>query len=234
MPGFWKRPVCRVYSYNLDLGENYYSPQRDYVSSSSRGTRGETPGPLSYSERIARRWIEGDQDRERRARTEVSSLKTPAELRTGHLSSDYMSSATAANSLASERREVREAVDKSSEHADILLNTHREAMSRLDDEQLQRRYGTPRDNDDVFKRIVDIRMSPWRGAELEHEYKASQQSRARLTSLNRELEGITRNAMTYRPRYGKSAAELAKDALLESSSASSYTKKVVLDSRSFY
>merc|ERR1712127_729491 len=231
MTGFWKRPVCRVYSYNLDLGENYYSPQRDYISSSSsatgRGGRGETPGPLSYSERIARKWIEGDQDRERRARTEarpISDLKSPRELLA---SSDFRSSAAA---TSAERREMRETMEKTTTDADILLATHRDAMSRMDEEESRRRYGTPRANDDVFKRIVDIRMSPWRGAELETEY------RARLSSLNRELEDITRNAMSYRPRYAKTAADLAKDALRESSTAtSSFTKKVVMDSsRSFY
>ena len=33
----------------------------------------------------------------------------------------------------------------------------RDAMSRMDEEESRRRYGTPRANDDVFKRIVDIR-----------------------------------------------------------------------------
>ena len=28
MPGYWRRPIARVYSYNLDLGENYYSPMK--------------------------------------------------------------------------------------------------------------------------------------------------------------------------------------------------------------
>ena len=28
MPGYWRRPIGRVYSYNLDLGENYYSPMK--------------------------------------------------------------------------------------------------------------------------------------------------------------------------------------------------------------
>merc|ERR1719339_460090 len=169
------------------------------------------------------------------ARTEVRSindLKSPRELLASS-SSDFRSSAAA---TSAGRREMRETMEKTTADADILLNTHRDAMSRMDEEECRRRYGTPRANDDVFKRIVDIRMSPWRGGELETEYRASQESRARLASLNRELEDITRNAMSYRPRYTKTAADLAKDALRESSTAtSSFTKKVVIDSsKSFY
>ena len=53
MPGYWRRPIARVYSYNLDLGETYYSPMREYLDK-DRSARGETPGALTYSERMAR------------------------------------------------------------------------------------------------------------------------------------------------------------------------------------
>ena len=59
MPGYWRRPIARVYSYNLDLGETYYSPMKDYLEKERR-ERGETPGALTYSERIARTWCGGD------------------------------------------------------------------------------------------------------------------------------------------------------------------------------
>lgn len=58
MPGFWKRPMTRTYSYNLDVGEHYYNPMTSYLEA-ERGTRGETPGALTYSERLARRWLTG-------------------------------------------------------------------------------------------------------------------------------------------------------------------------------
>ena len=58
MPGFWKRPTSRMYAYNLDLGEHYYYPMKNYLEA-ERGTRGETPGALTYSERLARRWLHG-------------------------------------------------------------------------------------------------------------------------------------------------------------------------------
>ena len=59
MPGYWRRPIARVYSYNLDLGETYYSPMKDYLEK-ERSVRGETPGALTYSERMARSWCGGE------------------------------------------------------------------------------------------------------------------------------------------------------------------------------
>lgn len=58
MPGYWKRPISRMYSYNLDLGEHYYSPMTHYLDT-ERGTRGETPGALTFSERLAKKWLYG-------------------------------------------------------------------------------------------------------------------------------------------------------------------------------
>ena len=61
MPGYWRRPIGRMYSYNLDLGENYYGHVMDHVSSTpDRWARGETPGALTYSERISRRYCGSD------------------------------------------------------------------------------------------------------------------------------------------------------------------------------
>ena len=56
--GFWKRPSTRMYSYNLDLGEHYYSPMTSYLDT-DRATRGETPGALTFSERLAKKWVNG-------------------------------------------------------------------------------------------------------------------------------------------------------------------------------
>lgn len=59
MPGgFWKRPTNRTYAYNLDLGEHYYYPMTYYLDR-QRGSRGSSPGALTYSERLAQRWIGG-------------------------------------------------------------------------------------------------------------------------------------------------------------------------------
>ncbi len=58
MRGFWKRPVSRTYGYNLEVGEHYYSPMTTYLEA-ERGSRGETPGALTYNERLAKKWIYG-------------------------------------------------------------------------------------------------------------------------------------------------------------------------------
>ena len=35
--------------------------------------------------------------------------------------------------------------------------------------------------DNISKRMADIRLSPWRGQELDTEYKTSQEARARIS-----------------------------------------------------
>ena len=39
----------------------------------------------------------------------------------------------------------------------------------------------PRYEDNISKRMADIRLSPWRGQELDTEYKTSQEARARIS-----------------------------------------------------
>merc|ERR1711974_462069 len=53
----WKRPVSRIYHYNLEVGENYYNPMTSYID--NKATIGEAPGALSFSERLAKKWIRG-------------------------------------------------------------------------------------------------------------------------------------------------------------------------------
>jgi len=59
MRGFWRRPITRTYEYNLEVGEHYYSPLTSYLETKQGSGRAETPGPLTYSERLARKWIYG-------------------------------------------------------------------------------------------------------------------------------------------------------------------------------
>ena len=44
--------------YNLDVGEHYYAPMTSYLEA-ERGTRGETPGAMTYDERLQRQWLHG-------------------------------------------------------------------------------------------------------------------------------------------------------------------------------
>merc|ERR1712141_915715 len=83
MPGYWRRPITRMYNYNLDLGENYYSHIRDHVSTERR-ERGETPGALSFSERMSRRYCGDDRERQMRAKTEAferEAIRATSEVR---------------------------------------------------------------------------------------------------------------------------------------------------------
>ena len=57
---------------------------------------------------------------------------------------------------------------------------------------------TRRYEDNISKKMADIRMSPWRGEELDAEYTSSQEARARITGLERQLHDITRASMAYR------------------------------------
>ena len=54
--------MTRMYSYNLDVGEHYYSPMTTYLdrnASVERTSRAETPGAMTFSERLQHRWING-------------------------------------------------------------------------------------------------------------------------------------------------------------------------------
>merc|ERR1712156_1031183 len=50
--GNWKRPVNRMYTYNFQIGENYYLPMTSYLETKT-GAAADVPGPLCFSERIS-------------------------------------------------------------------------------------------------------------------------------------------------------------------------------------
>merc|ERR1711913_218748 len=50
--GSWKRPVNRMYTYNFQIGENYYLPMTSYLETKT-GASSDVPGPLCFSERIS-------------------------------------------------------------------------------------------------------------------------------------------------------------------------------------
>merc|ERR1711862_149565 len=59
--GNWKRPVNRMYTYNYQVGENYYLPMTSYIESKAEKANNSLPGPLCFSERIAAHPIVGQQ-----------------------------------------------------------------------------------------------------------------------------------------------------------------------------
>jgi len=75
--GYWQRPTARTYMYNLDVGEHYYSPMTSYLEA-ERGTRGETPGALTFDERLQRSWLHGRRYEASEARERYASCSSLA------------------------------------------------------------------------------------------------------------------------------------------------------------
>merc|ERR1712038_1449595 len=82
----WKRPVSRIYHYNLEVGENYYHPMTNYLDSKTTALI-DAPGALSFSERLAQKWIRG--------RTEYSSSSSAMATTTTSSSSTVTTTQTA-------------------------------------------------------------------------------------------------------------------------------------------
>ena len=108
MPGgFWRKPVSRMYSYNLELGDHYYSPMTSYLEA-DRGTRGETPGALTFSERLARKWVHG-------RRYEATELRDRYARSSSMARETRESTAAAAAASSSSARAVRAASEMSTQ-----------------------------------------------------------------------------------------------------------------------
>jgi len=251
MPGYWRRPIARVYSYNLDLGENYYSPMKDFVSSPDYGDREKTPGALTYSERIARKFMESDNDRADRmlrAKSEVRSRESRARMEAQERaamrdairatsSGPPPTSARPPTGISSQKEErigtgYQAVHGDGVERAESVLSQHRRLVREISEDTSDRvaEVGSSRfANDTLYKKMADIRISPWRGEEVESEYRAAQKARARISSMERELNDITRNLMTYRSGYSQSAREMGQRAREEEQSSATRTRRTVVE-----
>lgn len=49
----WKRPPTKVYDYNYDVGQHYYQPMIRHLDKKSAGVSSDSPGPMSFAERLA-------------------------------------------------------------------------------------------------------------------------------------------------------------------------------------
>lgn len=74
--------------YNLDVGEHYYSPMTSYLEA-ERGTRGETPGAMTYDERLQRQWLHGRRYEPLETRERYARASSAAR---GEASSSYLAS----------------------------------------------------------------------------------------------------------------------------------------------
>merc|ERR1719429_436837 len=91
--------------------------------------------------------------------------------------------------------------------------------------------------DDIIKKVADVRMSPWsKGQELDEANAASARARARILELEKELEEITRKAMTTQVKALKTAKQMAMEATREDEAAMASSikksKKVMIESSS--
>jgi len=116
--------------YNLDVGEHYYHPMTSYLES-ERGTRGETPGALTFDERLSRNWLHGrryeaSEARERYARSSSLARESnskgfePSALRMARASSEVATTASqaqAASASASKAQLVASSMSASRQQA---------------------------------------------------------------------------------------------------------------------
>lgn len=281
--------------YNLDVGEHYYQPMTSYLEA-ERGTRGETPGALTFEERLAQRWLHGRRyeataDRDRYARASSlargeaaaatasaasgSSWQSEMASRASRSASEMRTASTTAARAASEMRyassraetqsqatskqqmisqsmasttqkteksQLSESVKKSALAQEQRLSSafsqkKATSASQRQETEVKTQSSSRRIDDDICKKVADIHMSPWSaGQELNEANNASARARARILELEKELEEITRKAMTTQVRAIKTAKQMAAEATLEDEQAmkSSYkkSKKVMIESSS--
>jgi len=113
--------------YNMEVGEHYYAPMTSYLEA-ERGTRGETPGALTFDERLSRNWLHGrryeaTEARERYARSNSMARESnstgfePSALRMARASSEVATSAQAASATASRQQMVASSMSASRQQA---------------------------------------------------------------------------------------------------------------------
>ena len=109
------------------------------------------------------------------------------------------------------------------------------AMSREEITQTKAKKSVVKD--DISKTIADVHMKPWNaGKELDEANQASARARARILELEKELEEITKKAMTTQSLAIKTAKQMAAEATREDEQMmqNSYkkSKKVMIESSS--
>jgi len=272
--------------YNLDVGEHYYTPMTNYLEA-ERGTRGETPGALTFDERLSRNWLHGrryeaTEARDRYAR--CSSLAKdsgstgfmPSALRSARAASEVATAATASQAQASASSSRQQMVaasmsasrQQASSQQTSVKSTREEQTSILKKQSMastaskkeetsvsaskttsaaaksssasasasaSKFVSSRRIDDDVSKKIADIHITPFsKGQELDAANAASARARARIMELERELEEITKKAMTTQVRALKTAKQMAAEAMAQDeanmSSSVKRTKKVMIES----
>jgi len=268
--------------YNMEVGEHYYAPMTSYLEA-ERGTRGETPGALTFDERLSRNWLHGrryeaTEARERYARSNSMARESnstgfePSALRMARASSEVATSAQAASATASRQQMVASSMSASRQQASSqqtsvkssrVEETSVQKKSSLASQMSEMRKSTAvataaskasassaasassskrvmtessrKIDDDILYKIADIHIAPFsKGLEMDTANAASARARARILELERELEEITKKAMTTQVRALKTAKQMAAAAYAEDESAMKSSvkksKKVMIES----
>merc|ERR1719483_1526253 len=116
----------------MDVGEHYYAPMTNYLEA-ERGTRGETPGALTFDERLSKSWLHGrryeaTEARERYARCSSAARDTetggfmPSALRQARAASvdataSYAQASRAQSSATASRQQVASSMSASRQQA---------------------------------------------------------------------------------------------------------------------
>jgi len=163
--GYWRRPTSRTYMYNLDVGEHYYHPMTSYLEA-ERGTRGETPGALTFDERLQRNWLHGrryeaSEARERYARSSSLARESnskgfePSALRMARAASEVATTATAsqaqaASATASKAQMVASSMSASRQQASSQ-QTSVKASRSVEDTSVQKKSSVAAQKQDIRK-----------------------------------------------------------------------------------
>ena len=122
-------------------------------------------------------------------------------------------------------------------HEERVMQQQMQQQQVQQQQQQQQRVRFQRQiSDDMSKKVADVRMMPWTvGPELDEAQSASARARQRILDLERELEEVTKKALTTRTHAARTAKALAQQAMAEEDAlASSYkkSKKVMIESSS--
>lgn len=281
--------------YNMDVGEHYYAPMTNYLET-ERGSRGETPGALTFDERLSRSWLHGrryeaTEARERYARCSSAARDTetggfmPSALRQARAASvdatasHAQASRAQSSATASRQQQVASSMSASRQQASSQQTSVK--SSKVEETSVQQKQSSSsatsvmeaiklrqearltaskkvevaskasaasassgitiashrsywKAEDDVSKKIADIHITPFnKGQEMNDANAASARARARILELEKELEIITRKAMTTQVQALKTAKQMAAEAYADESNMTSSvkkTKKVMIES----
>lgn len=240
----WVRPSYKAYAYNLNVGEQYYSPLADYVKSENNERRTH-PGPLTFSERLHYKWStdkhkdSSTQSTTRReykssrdCRSETSNTLTNERRVSGSLNNEEALAGSCHAQLVSEHLESL-AHGRRSRSGAVRRAEHHARVSGQDPRHVTLSRGTA--VDDVSKKVADLRMTPISGRDYDSHRALTVRGRTRIQRLERELDSVVSSSMAYnRSYYAKTARQLAKEAEQESqhSQCGKYRKITTVESKS--